>query len=94
MGCPFSSGSGSSDGFARTAASFIGAGPVSLILSAIFAVVGGAHIWKAVSRKYREHIKASPMVGWWIDIAAVGGLISRGVIFLIISFLLLRHGLA
>jgi len=93
-GAVFSSGSGSSDGFARTAASFIGAGPVSLILSAIFAIVGGAHIWKAVSRKYRDHIKASPMVGWWIDVAAIGGLISRGLIFLVISFLLLRHGLA
>lgn len=90
----FSSGGGSSDGFARTAASFIGAGPVSLILSVIFAIVGGAHIWKAISRKYRDHIKASPMVGVWIDLAAIGGLIARGLIFFVIAFLLLRHGLA
>ncbi|PHR22657.1 MAG: hypothetical protein COA37_10665 [Hoeflea sp.] len=89
----FSSGGGSGGGFAQTAASFIGAGPVSLALSAIFAIVGGAHIWKAISRKYRDHIKASPMVGKWIDLAAIGGLCSRGVIFLIIAFLLLRHGL-
>lgn len=88
-----SSGDGSGDGFARTAASFIGAGPVSLILSLIFAIVGGAHIWKAVTRKYRDHIKASPAVDWWIDLAAIGGLIARGLIFFVIAFLLFRHGL-
>jgi hypothetical protein len=93
-GGTFSSGDSSGGGFAKTAATFIGAGPVSLALSVVFAIVGGAHIWKAVSRKYRDHIKASPMVGWWIDLAAIGGLCARGVIFLIIAFLLLRHGLA
>jgi len=93
-GVNFSSGNSSGDGFARTAASFIGAGPVSLILSLIFAIVGGAHIWKAISRKYRDHIQASPMVGWWIDLAAIGGLCARGLIFFIIAFLLLQHGLA
>lgn len=89
----FSSGGGSGDGFAQTAARFIGAGPVSLTLSAIFAIVGGAHIWKAIRRKYRDHIEASPMVTKWIDVAAIGGLSARGVIFLIIAFLLLRYGL-
>jgi hypothetical protein len=73
---------------------FIGAGPVSLILSSIFVVVGGAHIWKAVSRKYRDHIEASAEAKRWIDIAAIGGLCARGIIFLIIAFLLFRHGLA
>lgn len=92
-GGTFSSGGSSDGGFARTAASFIGAGPVSLALSVIFAIVGGAHIWKAISRKYRDHIEASPTVSKWIDLAAIGGLCARGVIFLIIAFLLLRHGL-
>ena len=89
-----SSGGASGGGFARTAAGFIGAGPVSLILSAIFVIVGGAHIWKALSRKYREHIEASPQAVRWIDIAAIGGLCARGLIFLVIAFLLFRHGLA
>ena len=89
-----SSGGGSEDGFARTAAGFIGAGPVSLILSAVFAIVGGAHVWKALSRRYRDHIEASPQTQRWIDVAAIGGLCARGIIFLVIAFLLLRHGLA
>lgn len=90
----FSSQDGSGGGFARTVAGIIGAGPVSLILSSIFVVVGGAHIWKAVSRKYRDHIEASAEAKRWIDIAAIGGLCARGIIFLIIAFLLFRHGLA
>ena len=93
-GSRFSAGGSPGDGFARTAATFIGAGPVSLTLSVLFAIVGGAHIWKAVSRKYRDHIKPSPMVGWWVDLAAIGGLCARGLVFLIIAFLLFRHGLA
>ncbi|MCY0096240.1 DUF1206 domain-containing protein [Hoeflea ulvae] len=92
-GSAMSSGS-SSDGFARTAAGFIGAGPVSVILSTIFAIVGVAHIWKAITGKYREHIDASETVMRWIDMAAIGGLCARGVIFLVIAFLLFRHGLA
>ena len=93
-GGTFSSGNSSGDGFARTAASFVGAGPVSLVLSCIFAIVGGAHIWKAISRKYRDHIQASQQVLGWIDMAAIGGLCARGIVFLVIAFLLLRHGLA
>ena len=93
-GANLASGGGSGDGFARTAAGFIGAGPVSLMLSAVFAIVGGAHLWKAMSRKYRDHIQASDAVMRWIDVAAIGGLSARGVIFLIISFLFLRLGLA
>ncbi|MDZ7601245.1 MAG: DUF1206 domain-containing protein [Hoeflea sp.] len=89
-----SAGGGSGDGFARTAANFIGAGPMSLGLSAVFAIVGGAHIWKAFSRKYRDYFEASEAIMKWIDIAAIGGLSARGVIFLVISFLFLRLGLA
>ncbi|MDF1609741.1 DUF1206 domain-containing protein [Hoeflea sp. YIM 152468] len=89
-----SSGGGSGVGFARTAATFIGAGPMSIILSVIFAVVGAAHVWKALHRKYRDHIEASQAHLRWIDIAAIGGLTARGAIFLVIAFLLLRHGLA
>jgi len=85
---------GSGDGFARTAAAFIGAGPVSVILSAVFAIVGISHIWKAIRRKYRDHIEASEAVMRWIDLAAIGGLSARGIIFLVIAFLLFRHGLA
>lgn len=93
-GSNVSSGGGSGNGFASTAAAFIGAGPVSLIIAAVFVIVGGAHVWKAVRRKYREHIEASQPVMRWIDVAAVGGLMARGVIFLVIAFLLSRHGLA
>lgn len=93
-GANLSSGGGSGEGFAGAAAAFIGAGPVSLILGSIFVIVGGAHIWKAVCRKYREHIQAPEAIMRWIDIAAIGGLCARGMIFLVIAFLFVRHGLA
>lgn len=89
-----SSGSGSGDGFARTAAAFIGAGPVSIILASVFAIVGGAHIWKAAGRKYHDHIDAPESIMRWIDIAGIGGLTARGLIFIVIAFLLYRRGLA
>ncbi|OCW59170.1 DUF1206 domain-containing protein [Hoeflea olei] len=88
------SGSGSKESFAAAAAAFIGAGPVSLILSAIFVTVGAAHIWKAIQRKYRDHIEASESIMKFIDVAAIGGLCARGLIFFIIAFLFLRLGLA
>ncbi|MBC7282539.1 DUF1206 domain-containing protein [Hoeflea sp.] len=93
-GANLDSGGGSGDGFGSTAAAFIGAGPVSLILGSVFVIVGVAHIWKAIRHKYREHIDASEAIMRWIDVAAIGGLCARGVIFLIIAFLFLRRGLA
>ncbi|WP_420407064.1 DUF1206 domain-containing protein [Hoeflea sp.] len=89
-----SGSSGDSGGFAEIAASFLGATPVSLILASIFLVVGGAHFYKAATRKYRDHIKASDKATAWIDIAAIGGLVSRGLIFFIIAFLFYRSGLS
>lgn len=85
---------GDSGGFARTAAGFIGARPVSLAVASVFLIVGGAHIWKAIQRKYRDHIEASETVMRWIDVAAIGGLIARGLIFCIIALLFYRHGLS
>ncbi|WP_412049806.1 DUF1206 domain-containing protein [Hoeflea sp. Naph1] len=93
-GSAISSGSGSGDGFARTAAAFIGAGPVSIILASVFAIVGSAHIWKAAGRKYRDHIDAPESIMRWIDVAGIGGLTARGLIFVVIAFLLYRRGLA
>ncbi|MGJ8571241.1 MAG: DUF1206 domain-containing protein [Hoeflea sp.] len=93
-GSTISSGGGSGNEITSAAAAFIGAGPVSLILSTVFAVVGGAHIWKAARRKYRDHIQASEPVMRWIDVAAIGGLTARGLTFLVIAFLLFRHGIA
>jgi uncharacterized membrane protein YozB (DUF420 family) len=81
-------------GFAQLAASFLGATPVSLILASIFLIVGGAHIYKAATHKYRDHIKASDKAMAWIDVAAVGGLVARGLIFFVIAFLFYRSGLS
>ena len=81
-------------GFARAAAAFLGAGPVSLILSLVFAVVGLSHFWKAYHRKYQKRIRVSGSIKPWIDLAAIGGLSARGVIFMVIAFLFARHGLA
>ncbi len=93
-GNTIAAGGGGSESFTKTAAAFIGEGPVSLILSLIFAIVGGAHVYKAISGKYRDHIQASEAVLRWVDMAATGGLIARGVIFFIIAYLLFQHGLA
>ena len=87
-------GGGSGDGLASIVAAFIGAGPVSLILGSVFVIVGVAHVWKALRCRYRDHLKASETTMKWIDIPAIGGLCARGLIFLIIAFLFLRHGLS
>lgn len=89
----FSDG-GDSGGFAQTAAGFIGAGPVSLAVASVFVIVGGAHIWKAIKRKYRDHIEAREHIMRWVDVAAIGGLSARGIIFFIIALLFYRHGLS
>ncbi|MEQ8482375.1 MAG: DUF1206 domain-containing protein [Hoeflea sp.] len=87
-------GDGGSGGFARFAASLLGATPVSLILASIFLIVGGAHIYKAAGRRYRDHISASQKAMAWIDVAAIGGLVARGLIFFVVAFLFYRSGLS
>ncbi|MBW3098241.1 DUF1206 domain-containing protein [Pseudohoeflea coraliihabitans] len=85
-------GSGSGGGFAQTMTSFVGARPVALILAAIFLIVGGAHLWKAVKMKFEEHFVAQESTMKVLRPIAVSGLIARGMVFFILAFLLFYRG--
>ncbi|KFB09443.1 DUF1206 domain-containing protein [Nitratireductor basaltis] len=89
-----SSGSSGGEGFSGFIASIAGAQLAATLIAAVFTGVAFAHIWKAVRRKYREHFKASEQVMQYVDIAAIGGLMARGVIFLLIAYLFWRQGVS
>ena len=80
--------------FAHVLARFVGAQATALVLAAVFAIVGGAHIVKAIRRKYRNHISADRQMMRYVDPIAMAGLSARGAIFGVIALLLFRRGLA
>lgn len=80
-------GSGGGD-WAETLAGFVGAQWTSAILGAVLAVVGIAHIVKAVRERYARHLDASDNAMRIIHPIAKTGLIARGAVFLILAFLL------
>lgn len=82
------SGNGGGGGFARTLSAFVGANWVALGLSLVFLGVAVAHFIKAVGCRYRKHMDADADKMRIIDPVAVAGLIARGLVFLIIAFLL------
>jgi len=88
------SGSSGGEGFSGLVADIAGAQLAAVIIAAVFVGVAVAHIWKAVRRKYRDHFKASEQVMQYVDIAAIGGLMARGVIFLLIAYLFWRQGVS
>ena len=75
-------------------ARFVGAQATALVLAAVFAIVGGAHVVKAIRRKYRDHISADRQMMRYADPIAVAGLSARGAIFGVVALLLFRRGLA
>jgi hypothetical protein len=72
---------------------FIGARPTALVLAAVFAGVAIAHIAKAWRQGYRKHIEAPQRAMRVIDPVAMTGLSARGMVFVILSILLLTRGL-
>lgn len=47
-------------------------------------VAGGVNVWRAVSRRYRKHLKEHELgdnAGRWVDGVAIVGLLARGVAF-------------
>lgn len=60
---------------------------VSLGLSIIFAVVAGAHFYKAFKRKYADDLQAPPETMKVIDPVSITGLTARGAVFAILAVL-------
>ncbi|MGF7159140.1 hypothetical protein FHS85_000750 [Rhodoligotrophos appendicifer] len=84
-------GGGGSDGgggVAEYLAGFVGARWVSGGLALILAGVGIAHIAKAVRERYAKYIEAGPDAMRYIHPVAKTGLVARGIVFLILSFML------
>jgi fumarate reductase subunit D len=74
--------------YIEQARGLIGERYVALILASVFVIIAGAHIYKAVTRRYADHLKASDKAMVWIHPIAMSGLIARGIIFLVIGILL------
>lgn len=69
----------------------IGQKYTALGYAAILAGVAGAHWWKALTRKYRRHFRASEHAMIFIDIVSIVGLMARGFVFAFIALLLYRY---
>lgn len=92
----FGSGGGGGSGsgeVAKALARWVGAQYAAYAIGIVLLVVGGAHIWKAVKRKYRDNLAADRTTMRAIDPVAVAGLVARGIIFLILALLFYRRGL-
>ncbi|MFN0264418.1 DUF1206 domain-containing protein [Tepidamorphus sp. 3E244] len=79
------SGGGGGGGVADYIAGFIGAHYVSLVLAICFAGVGVAHVYKAATRRYNDHIQAPSEAQWLVDGSAMAGLGARGLIFFVLA---------
>ena len=86
--------SGGGGDVANMIAGFVGSRAVALVLTAVFAGAGIAHIWKAVRRGYARHFDAPPGMMKFVHPVARTGLVARGLSFLVIAFLLFYRGLS
>ncbi|MCT7378181.1 DUF1206 domain-containing protein [Chelativorans salis] len=84
-------GGSSGGGWAATLAAFVGARWVSAILALALAGAGMAHIIKAVQERYARYLKADAGAMKIIHPVAKTGLVARGLVFLILAFLLLTR---
>jgi hypothetical protein len=78
---------GEGGGFAEWLAGFIGSRWAAAMLAVAFAAVGIAHVVKAMSEKYADHLEADQAKMRFIHPIAKTGLIARGVVFLVVAFL-------
>lgn len=79
---------GGEGGWADTLAGFVGARWVAAALAIALAGVGVAHLIKAVGKRYARYINADDETMRVIHPIARTGLIARGIIFLVLAFLL------
>lgn len=75
-------------GNAASAGALFGQQLVVLALCIVFAVVAGAHFWKAGTRAYARHLDSEALNMSWVHIVSVTGLAARGVVFLVLAVLL------
>lgn len=74
-------------GFARSLAGFVGSRWAAALIAAALAIVGVAHVVKALGEKYAAHMDAGPQAMRIIHPIAKTGLIARGAVFLTVAFL-------
>jgi len=79
---------GSGGGWADTLASFVGARWVSAGLALALAGAGIAHVMKALRERYARYLEADEKTMKVINPIAKAGLIARGLVFLVLAFLL------
>lgn len=89
IGSGGSSGGGGRNPVTEFIATYVGNRWVSLILAVIFAIVAGAHIYKAVTRKYADHFDTDAAPMNIVHPISITGLIARGMVFVVITILLL-----
>lgn len=89
-----SSGGGTGEAITTFVTGIVGSRVVALVLTAIFAGVGIAHIVKAVRRGYIRHFVAPASAMRYIHPVARAGLAARGAVFLILAFLFFYRGLS
>ena len=85
---------GGGGGAADALAGFVGASWAATILAVVLAGVAVAHFVKAYRAGYERHIRADEAKMRFIHPVARFGLVSRGLVFLILAFLLIRQGLS
>lgn len=66
----------------------LGAWPVFLAMGFAFLGIGGAHFWKAIKGKYEDHLEADAAAMALIHPISVTGLSARGLVFVILAFLI------
>lgn len=88
------SGGGGGETITRFIAGIVGNRITALVLTAIFAGVGIAHIVKAVRKGYARHFVAPASAMRYIHPVARTGLAARGAVFLVLAFLFFYRGLS
>ena len=65
---------------------------VAYLVGAVFLIVAGAHIWKAIKAKYQRHFVVDADKWHWIHPVSRTGLAARGVVLAVIGGLFLYRG--
>lgn len=78
---------------ASSLATLVGSDVVATALSGVFAVVAGAHVWKAMTQRYAVHFRCDDDVMRIVHPVSMIGLTARGFVFAVIAILFFYRGL-
>ncbi len=84
----FSGGGGGEGDLAGALEGIVAKRWISLGLALVFAGVALAHWWKALRRKYEDHLDADDRTMAFLHPICIVGLVSRGLVFAVISAIL------